>query len=322
MRAVVYERYGAPDVLELRDVPTPTPRRREVLVEVRATSVTSADVRLRALDVPPGFGLFARLAFGVFRPRQRILGVELAGVVVAIGEEVRRFAVGDAVFGLTGARMGCHAEYRALPEDGALARIPEGLDFEQAAALPFGGTTALELLRRANVRSGERVLVNGASGCVGAATVQLAKHLGAHVTGVSSTANLALLRALGADEVVDYTRGDFTGNGESYDVIVDTVGTATFSRCRRSLEDGGRLVLAAAGLPEMLAIPWVAMTTNARIIAGPVAERAEDVTRLAELAAKGRLEPVIDRVYPLEHAAKAHAYVDSKRKRGSVIVRV
>lgn len=322
MKAVVYERYGSPDVLEVRDVPRPKPRDNEVLIEVRATSVSTGDVRVRAQDVPRGFGLLSRLAFGIFGPRQQILGTDVAGVVTAIGENVSRFAVGDAVFGLSGTRLGCYAEYRPFPEDGALAKIPGGIGFEQAAALPFGGTTALDFLRRATLRPGERVLVNGASGCVGSATVQLAKHFGAHVTGVSSAANLDLVRSLGADEVIDYARADFTRNAESYDIIVDTVGTASFSRCRGALRDGGRLLLLVAGLPEFLSIPWAALTTNQRVIAGPAAERAEDLHLLAELTAKGELTPVIDRVYALEQIAEAHAYVESKRKRGSVIVRV
>ncbi len=320
MRAVVYERYGAPEVLELRDLPRPTPTRREVLIKVRATSVTTADVRLRALDVPSGFGLLARLAFGVFRPRQPILGVAVAGIVTAVGDEVTRFAVGDAVFGISGTRLGGYSEYRALPEDSALAEIPDGLGFEEAAALPFGGTTAIDFLRRAAIRPDERVLVVGASGEVGSATVQLAKHFGAHVTGVSSTPNLDLVRSLGADEVLDYTRVDLDRHTGTYDVVVDTVGSLPFARWLGMLEDGGRLLLLAPRLWEMLAAPWVAATTTKRIIAGPARERAEDLRLLADLASRRELAPVIDRIYALDEMASAHAYVESKRKRGSVIV--
>lgn len=322
MKAVVHERYGSPEVLSVRDVPLRTPGPRELSVEVHATSVTSGDARVRALDVPAGFGLFARLAFGLRRPRQKILGIELAGVVTAVGSAVTRFAVGDRIFGMSGTRMGCHAEHCVVAEDAALAEVPAGLDFERAAALAFGGTTALSYLRRGGVVAGERVLVNGASGCVGTMTVQLAKHFGAHVTGVTSARNAELVRSLGADEVIDYAQEDFTQRRAAYDVIVDTVGTLSFARGRAALREGGRLGLVVADLVDMLAIPWAAATTTKRVVAGPAPERAEDVRTLAELASQGALRPVIDRRYALDEVAQAHAYVDSKRKRGAVIVRV
>jgi NADPH:quinone reductase-like Zn-dependent oxidoreductase len=320
MRAIVYAQYGSPDVLQLQEIEKPAPRDDEVLIRVRATTVTSGDWRARSLDLPKGFGPLGRPVFGVFGPRQPILGTELAGDVEAVGKRVRKFAVGEPVFGFSGIGMGCHAEYRTMREDKPLARKPANLSYEEAAALPFGGTTALDFFRRGKLKSGERVLVNGASGCVGTAAVQLARHVGAHVTGVCSTGNLALVKSLGADEVIDYTEQDFTRNGQSYDVIVDTVGTAPFSRSRGSLTERGRLLLVLGSLPELLRVPWVSLTSRKKVIAGPASERAEDIQLLAKLAESGELKAVIDRRYPLERMVEAHRYVDTGRKRGSVVI--
>lgn len=320
MKAIVCERYGPPDVLQLREVARPVPKDDEVLVRIRATTVTSADCRVRSLNVPVGFGLMSRLVFGITRPRQPILGSELAGEVEVVGRDVRKFKVGDPVFAMGGMSMGCHAEYKCLPESGALALIPPNLSFEEAAALPFGGTTALDFLRRGELRKGERILINGASGAVGTAAVQLARYFGAEVTAVCSAANRALVLSLGAFRIIDYTREDFTRNGERYDVIIDTVGTAPYSRSKASLKEDGRLLLVLAGLPDMLPIPWVAMTSRRKIVAGPATERAEDLQFLADLAQAGHFRPVIDRHYPFEQMAEAHRYVDTGRKKGSVVV--
>jgi NADPH:quinone reductase-like Zn-dependent oxidoreductase len=250
------------------------------------------------------------------------LGTELAGEIESVGKDVTTFKVGDRVFAFSGAGMGCHAEYKCMPEDGAIALKPPNLTYDEAAALSFGGTTALNFFRRGRLQSGEKVLVNGASGGVGTAAVQLAKYFGADVTGVCSTANLELVRSLGATQVIDYTKEDFTQNGETYDVIVDTVGTAPFSRSKDSLREGGRLLLVLGGLPDMLEIPWVSLTSSKKIFAGPAAERAEDLRFLAELAQAGKFMPVIDRRYPIEQIADAHRYVDTGRKKGNVIITV
>ena len=231
MKAVVYERYGPPEVLTFKDLATPTPKDNEVRIRVRATTVTSGDWRVRSLNVPAGFGPIARLALGISRPRRPILGSELAGDVESVGMDVRKFQVGDQVFAFSGTGLGCHAEYKCMPESGAVALKPANLSYDEAASLSFGGTTAMSFFRRGKLQSGERVLINGASGGVGTAAVQLAKHFGAEVTGVCSTANVELVRSLGADHVIDYTREDFTRDGRTYDVIVDTAGTASFSRC-------------------------------------------------------------------------------------------
>lgn len=320
MKAIVYERYGPPEVLQLKDVEKPTPKNNEVLIKTHAATVTSGDWRLRSLDVPFGFGLITRLVFGISRPRQPILGSELAGVIEAVGKHVSKFKLGDPVFAFSDTAMGCHAEYKCMAEDGAVVPKPSSLTFDEAAALSFGGTTALDFLRRGRLRSGESVLVNGASGAVGTAAVQLARHFGAIVTGVCSSANVDLVRSLGATHVIDYTQQDFTRNGETYDVIVDTVGTAPFSRSSASLKEKGRLLVILAGLPEMLQALWVSTTSSRQVIAGPATVRVEDLHFLAGLAESGEFKPVIDRRYPFAQAADAHRYVDTGRKKGNVVI--
>ena len=320
MKAFVYERYGPPDVLELKQVEKPAPKDHEVLIKIRATTVTTGDWRARSLEMPTGFGFMGRLFFGISKPKQPILGTELAGDVESVGKAVEKFKVGDAVLAFPGASLGCHAEYRCMPESGAIAAKPANITYEEAASLCFGGATALDFFRRANLRPGETVLVNGASGGVGTAMVQLAKHFGATVTGVCSGANVELVRSLGASQVIDYTKEDFTKNGEAYDVIVDTVGTAPFSRSKGSLKDGGRLLLVLGGLADLLRAPWDSLTSKKKVIAGPAAERVQDVRLLAELAATGKYKAVIDRRYPFEQMVEAHRYVDTGRKKGSVVI--
>lgn len=328
MKAYTYDRYGPPEVLRLTEVPKPVPGDHEVLVRIRATTVTSGDWRVRSMVVPRGFGPMARLALGVTGPRQRILGTELSGEVEAIGRSVTRFAVGDQVFGFTGRRMGCHAEYRCLPEEGhgrtdeAVAAKPATLSHEEAAALSFGGTTALAFLRKARLQRGERVLVVGAAGGVGTAAVQLAHHFGARVTGVCGPANLELVRSLGAERVIDYTREDFARDGARHDVIVDTTGTAPFARCAGSLAEGGRLLVILGSLGEQLRAPWVALTTTKRIIGGEAPWSVEDLRFLAGLAEAGQFRPVIGRRFRFEELVEAHRHVDAGHKRGNAVVTV
>ena len=322
MKAVVYEAYGSPDVLRFEEVVKPTPKDNEVLIKIHATTVTSADCRLRSLNVPRGFGLISRLVFGITKPRQPILGTELAGDIESIGKSVKKFKVGDPVFANSGLGLAAHAEYKCMPEDGAIALKPTCLSYDEAAAMSFGGMTALDFFRRGKLQRGDKLLINGASGSVGTAAVQLAEYFGAEVTGVCSAANMDLVRSLGAAHVIDYTREDFTRNGEIYDLIVDTAGTAPFSRSKNSLKEKGRLLLVLAGLPDMLPIPWVSITTRKKIIAGPAKERAEDLRFLAELAEAGTFKPVIDRRYLFEQMAEAHRYVDTGRKKGNVVITV
>jgi len=322
MRAAVHERYGPPEVVALRDVPTPTPQPGQILIRTVATTVTAGDWRVRSLDVPAGFGLVSRLAFGITGPRQRILGMEIAGEVAAVGSGVTRFAVGDQVFAYDGFRMGCHAEFKCIDQDGPVEPLPANLDHGEAAALSFGGTTALDFFRRGNLAHGERVLVVGASGGVGTAAVQIAKHQGAHVTGVCSTANVDLVRSLGADAVVDYTHQDALAGGEAWDVILDAAGTAPYRRSKAALRKGGRLLLVLGDLPGMLQAPGVSLLGRHRVVAGPASAKPADLRVLAALAVAGELRPVIDRRYPFEQIVDAHRYVDAGHKRGNVVVDV
>lgn len=322
MKAAVYTEYGSPDVVRIEEVEKPTPEDNEVLIKTRATTVSTGDWRARSLKMPAGFAPFGRLFFGIRGPRQPILGTELAGEIEAVGKNVTRFKTGDQVFAFPGADMGAHAEYRCMPEDGALEMKPDTLSWGEAAAISFGGTTALHFLRKGNLRSGEKVLVNGASGAVGTAAVQLARHFGAEVTGVTSAGNVELVKSLGATHVIDYTTEDFTQNGETYDVIVDTAGTAPFSRIKNSLNEGGRLLQVLGGLADLLRAPLVSMTSNKSVVAGPASERAEDLRFLAELARSGEYRPVIDRCFPLDQIVDAHRYVDAGHKRGNVVVTV
>ena len=320
MKAVVCPRYGPPEVLRICDVATPVPKNDELLIRVCATTVTSADCRVRSLNLPRGFGPLGRVALGMYRPRQPILGTELAGEVVQVGSAVSQYQVGDRVFAFPGGRMACHAEYRCVAANGPVAKIPSNLSYEQAAALCFGGSTMLDFYRRGRLMSGERVLVNGASGGVGTAAVQLAKHLGAHVTAVCSTRNIEMVQSLSADQVIDHTRDDFTRSANIYDVIVDTVGNAPFSRSGAALTREGRLLMLLAGLSDLLSVPWTNLRSDRVIIAGPTEERVEYVQQLADLAAAGKFLPVIDRCFAFEQIADAHQYVDRGRKRGNVVV--
>lgn len=318
MKAVVYERYGPPDVVEVREVARPRPGPGDVLVRVHATSVSSGDARLRASRFPPLFWLPGRVMLGLIRPKNRILGSDFAGEVVDVGAGVTRFRAGDQVFGFR--LFGAHAEYVCLPEGGVLARKPSNLSHEEAAAIPFGGLSALHFLRKAGIERARRVLVVGASGGVGVFAVQLARHFGAEVTAVCSAANLDLARSLGAARAIDYTREDFTKTGEAYDIILDTVGATTFGRCRRSLSPNGVHVFLVMGLAQIVQAAWTPLAGGQRVVAGVTVETAEDLEFLRGLAETGQIVPVIDRCHPLEQAAEAHRRVDSGRKRGSVVL--
>ena len=320
MTAVVCERYGSADLLKFVRLPRPSPKTDESLIRVLASTITSGDCRVRSLNLPTGFGLLGRLALGITGPRQPILGTELAGEVVQIGSAVTNFQVGDPVFAFPGARMGCHAEYRCVAAAGPVAKMPSNLSYEQAAALCFGGSTMLDFYRRGRLVAGDQILVNGASGGVGTVAVQLAKHAGAHVTAVCSTTNVELLASMGADRVIDYTQEDFTRSGLTFDVIVDAVGNAPFSRSGALLRPGGRLLMLVPSLWDLLQAPWITLLSDKTVVAGPTEERVEYVQQLAHLAAAGRVLPVIDCCYPFEQIAQAYQYVDRGHKRGNVCV--
>lgn len=323
MKAIVQERYGAPEVLQLREVEKPAPQDDQVLIRVHAATVTAYDVRARAVKVPsPIFYLPARMTFGLMRPKQSIPGDEFAGQIEAVGKAVDGYQVGDRVFGFPGAAGG-YADYLCRRPGRGMAMAPDNMTYEEAAAIPFGGVTALYFLRDlAKLRPGQQVLINGASGGVGTASVQLAKHYGAQVTGVCSTANLDLVRSLGADQVIDYTAEDFTKHGETYDVIFDTVGTTSFSRAKRALKPNGLYLNAVIGLTLFAQQWWTGRRDGRRAMTGIAPVRAGDLDFLRELVEAGEYRTHIDRRYPLDQVAEAHRYVEQGHKRGNVVITV
>ena len=323
MKAIVYHKYGPPDVLELKEVEKPTPKDNEVLVKIYATTVTSADWRARSLIIPYGFGLISRLVFGVMRPRKTILGTEFSGEIESLGKDVKLFKKGDQVFGSSGAGFGAHAQYIAVPEAGAITTKPSNMTYEEAAAVPFGASASLIYLRDlGKIQNEQKVLINGASGGLGTFAVQLAKYYGAEVTGVCSTTNVELVRSLGADEVIDYTKEDFTKSGETYDIIFDTIGKITFSHCKGSLKQKGRFLLAVATLPQFFQMFWTSMAGGKKVVAGLASENKEDLVFLKELIEAGKIKSTIDRTYPLPQIAEAHRLVDTGHKKGSVVITV
>jgi NADPH:quinone reductase-like Zn-dependent oxidoreductase len=320
MKAIVCTKYGPPEVLQLKEVSQPTLGDNDVLIKVHATTVTSGDSRMRSFKVPLSFWLPARMALGLRKPKKAILGSELAGEIEATGRDVKMFRKGDHVFAYPGHNGGAYAEYICMPENGCLAIKPSNMTFEEAAAIPFGGNTALYFLRKGNVRSGQKVLIYGASGSVGTFAVQLAKYFGAEVTGVCGTTNLELVTSLGADKVIDYTKGDFTKNGETYDVIFDAVGKGSFSGCMRSLKKEGIYLHAVATPAVMLRMRWASMMSSKKLIGGTAIPDIENLIFLKELVEGGKIRSVIDRRYPLEQIAEAHRYVDQGHKKGNVVI--
>lgn len=321
MKAWFARHYGGPEVLRLEETPKPTPKPGEILIGVQFTTVNSADRRIRACDFPPGMKTLGRLALGWNRPRQPILGTELAGVVEAVGQGVTRFSPGDAVYAFPGGKMGAHAEYVVLKDSGPVARLPEGVDMQTGAALCFGGTTALTFLRRGALRAGEKMLVLGGAGAVGSAMVQLGKLKGAEITATTSAGNMDLVKAHGADTVIDYRTTDVTRLNDRFDVISDTVGAMDFATAQQLLKPNGRYLAIAGAMKEMLGSLRNG-PQGKRMIAGPADERLEDIVELGRLAASGQYRPHIDKVYAFADMPAAHAYADTGRKRGSVVVRV
>ena len=319
MKAIVYTRYGPPDVLHLKEVEKPVPNEHEVLIKIHATSVTSGDCRVRKAEP---FAI--RFFNGLLKPKKiTILGNELAGEIEHIGKNVNLFRPGDQVFGQAGLSLGANAEYICLREDAALVLKPVNISFEEAATIPFGGNTALHFLRKGNIRSSQKVLIYSASGSLGTAAVQLARNFGAEVTGICSTANVELVKSMGADKVIDYTKEDFTKNGLTYDIIFDTTGKSPFSGCVKSLKQKGIYLRAVhMSLSSIVRGLLTSLTSSKKVIGGIATESKENLSFLKELIEAGKLKPVIDRIYPFEELAEAHRYVEKGHKRGNVAIRV
>lgn len=318
MKAATLDRYGPPEVLRIADMPKPAPRRGEVLVRVRATTVTAGDVRLRRANP-----FLIRMVFGLLRPSFRVPGMMFAGTVEEVGKDVAEYRVGDEVFGATGLKLGANAEYARVAVGPSVAAKPTNVTFGEAAAIAFGGESALHFLRAANVRAGQRVLIYGASGSVGTAMVQVAKHFGVHVTGVCSEANLALVRSLGAEHVVDYTKEDFSKIGSVYDVVIDAVGKAGAEQLFRALRPGGVCVFVASTFRGYVAAKVQALLTGrAKVIGGVARTKPGDLDFLKGLVEAGQFKPVIDRTFPLDDIVAAHRYAETGHVKGNVVISI
>ena len=329
MKAVVCKKYGSPEVLKLMEVPKPIPKRNEVCIKIKATAVNSADIRVRKFDVPISFWLPARFALGLFRPKYQILGIVSSGVIESVGADVKQFKTGDEVFATSDfERWGGYAEYLCLKETGAITLKPEKLTYEEAASIIFGGLTAIEFLGRAGLKSGQKILIYGASGSVGIATVQLAKYFGAEVTGVCSGRNIKLVQSQGADRVIDYQADDFSKIKERFDVVFDAVGKAALSDCLRVLKKGGVYLNAVDTPGMMIRMRWASWTKGIRLWEKGYKRsehqniRADVFKQIKEYAEKGAFKPVIDRSYPLEQIVEAHRYVEKGHKKGNITIKL
>lgn len=322
MKAIVCPKYGSPDVLKLKEVEKPIPKDNEVLVKICAATVTAGDCEIRRFEMPAWLWLPARIGFGLFGPRKKILGQELAGEIEETGKDVKQFQKGDQVFARTGFSLGAYAQYKCLPEEGVLAIKPANMTYKEAATVPLGGIEALHYLRYGNIRKGHKVLINGASGSIGTLAVQIAKYFGAEVTGVCSSRNLDLVSSIGAEHVIDYAQEDFTKNGVTYDVIFDVIGKSPYSRSVRSLKKNGHYIIANPGLSEMIRGRWTSIISKKKVIAGGAREKTEDLIFLKELIEDRKIKAAIDRTYPLEQTAEAHRYVEKGHKKGNVVITI
>lgn len=322
MKAILHSKFGPPDELQVKEIDKPVPRDNEVLIKIHATTVTSTDCNARNFTfVPKIFKLPSRLFFGIFRPKINILGIDLAGEIEEVGKDIKKFKKGDQIFGTTGIAFGSHAEYTCMPEDGVLSIKPSSMAWEEAAAVFLGAHTALFFLRdKGNIQAGQKILIYGASGGIGTFAVQLAKYFGAKVTGVCSTTNLKMVKSLGADKVIDYTKKDFTSQSGTYDLVFDTIGKTSFSQCKSLLKKKGVFLTASMGLPEIIQIMWTSMTGGKKVKGGVAVERVEDIYFFTKLIRAGKLKSVIDRCYPLEEIAEAFQYVEKGHKKGNVAI--
>ena len=324
MKAVICEKYGPPEVLKLKEVDKPIPKDHELLIKVHATSVNAADCNVRGLTyIPTGLGLLAKLMLGFNKPKISITGSVFAGVIEALGKDVKNFKQGDEVFG-TSPELGAYAEYMCRSEKGAIGKKPENISFEQAATIPYGALTALYFLRdMAKIRKGQKVLIKGASGGVGVYAVQLAHYFGAEVTGICSTDNIEFVKSLGADKTIDYTKEDFTQNDEKWDIIFDiVVGKTSFSSCKNSLNSGGFYLAVAGGINDMMQMIWTSIIGGKKVVfgGGTASEKTENLVFLKELIEAGKLKPIVDKKFPLEEIVEAHRYVESGHKKGNIAI--
>jgi NADPH:quinone reductase-like Zn-dependent oxidoreductase len=330
MKAIVYTEYGPPDVLQLKEVEKPSPKEDEVLIRIYATSVNYGDIAARnfreisprEFNMPFVFWFLARISFGLRKPRNTILGSEFAGEIESVGKDVKLFREGDQVYGYRGQSMRADAEYLCMPEDGELAIKPANMSYEEAAVVPYGTITALNLLRKVNIQSGQKVLINGASGGIGSAAVQFAKFYGAEVTGVCSTPRIELVKSLGADKVIDYTKEDFTQSGETYDLIFDILGRSSFSRCKSSLKQDGRYLLASFKMRQLVQMLWTSRVGSKKVICALSPEKSGDLIYIKELIEAGTIKAAIDKRFPLEQTAQAHQYVEKGQKKGQIAITV
>jgi NADPH:quinone reductase-like Zn-dependent oxidoreductase len=322
MKAIVHTKYGPPDELQLKEVQKPVPKENEVLIKIHATTVTTTDCNARNFTfVPKSFMFFARLVFGFKKPKINILGIDLAGEIEAVGKDVKLFKKGDQVFGSPGTKFGAHAEYVCVPEEGALAIKPASMSWEEAAAISLAGNTALFFIRDlAKIHAGQKILIHGASGAIGTYAVQLAKYYGAEVTGVCSATNAEMVKSLGADKVIDYTKEDFTKTDERYDFVFDVVGKTTFLQCKDILKQKGIYLENNLELKDILIMMWRSLVGGKKIKGGVSIESAENLNFFIELIESGKLKPVIDRTFPLEKTAEAFRYVELGHKKGNVII--
>ena len=325
MKAILHARYGSPDLLRFEEIAKPAPKDNDVLIKVHATTVSTGDCNMRNFTfVTKSMRPMAKLMFGIGKPwKERTLGTELAGEIAGAGKDVVRFKLGDRVFGSTGMAGGGHAQYACLHENAALAIKPESLTWEEAVAIPFGANTALYYLRDlGKIQDGRQLLIVGASGSIGSAGVQLGKHFGAAVTAVCSGANVEMVKSMGADRVIDYTKEDFTENAETYDLIFDVVGATTFDRCQKSLKPQGVFLSCIMGLPDVARSLWTSITGGKKMRGGVAINNPERMSFIAKLTAAGKLKPVIDRSYPLERVAEAFKHVERGHKKGNVVITV
>lgn len=328
MKAIVYTEYGAPDVLQIKDVEKPSLADNEILIRVYAVSVGYGDLAARNFknmsfsdfNMPGPLLVLARLDFGWNKPKKQILGSEFSGVVEAVGSDVTRFRAGDPVFGYRGQSMGANVEFLSVAEDSLVTHKPANVTFEEAASIPYGALTALNLLRKVVIQRGQKVLVNGASGSIGSHAVQLAKHYGAEVTGVCGTPRVEFVRSLGADHVIDYTKEDFTKNGETYDVIFDILGKCSFSHCEGSLKPHGRLLYASFKTPHLLQMLRTSRSDGKKVICALSSENLDDLLKVQELVEAGAITSIVDQSFPIERAADAHRYVEQGHKKGHVVL--